>query len=151
MARYSHISCLGTVFKLSRKHFWGIQFCLFFDDAMTILIVKIISQNGYPFSPRTQYCCKQLKIHLLLDKMVANSRCIFGNEKKCILFKFHWSLLPMGNDHALAEIMAWCRIGDRSLSEPILTRFTNEYMWYYGGNDLTCRCSDASIRRYSDH
>ena len=32
----------------------------------------------------------------------------------------------------LVWIMAWCRIGDKPLSEPMLTRFTDTYMQHYG-------------------
>ena len=34
---------------------------------------------------------------------------------------------------SLVQILAWHRIGDRPLSEPMLTRFTNAYMRYQGG------------------
>ena len=33
--------------------------------------------------------------------------------------------------------MAWRRIGDKPLSEPMLIRFTDEYMQHYGGDELT--------------
>ena len=47
--------------------------------------------------------------------------CIFVYEKFCILLK----LVPKGpndNNIGLDWIMAWCRIGDKPLSEPMLTR-----------------------------
>ena len=35
---------------------------------------------------------------------------------------------PIDNNAAMVEIMAWRRIGDRPLSEPMLTRFTDAYI-----------------------
>ena len=32
--------------------------------------------------------------------------------------------------------MAWNRIGEKPLSEPMLTRFTDAYMWHYGEGEL---------------
>ena len=37
---------------------------------------------------------------------------------------------PIHNNPALVEIMAWRRIGDKSLSELMLTRFTDVYIWH---------------------
>ena len=48
---------------------------------------------------------------------------------------FHWSFSsrgPINNIPALAQIMAWRRIGDKTLSEPILTQITEAYMRYLG-------------------
>ena len=58
-------------------------------------------------------------------------RCIFVNEKFYILTKILLKFGPKGpinNIPALVQIMAWCRIGDKPLSEPMLTRFTDAYM-----------------------
>ena len=35
---------------------------------------------------------------------------------------------PIDNNWALVQIMAWHRIGDKPLSEPVLTWFTDAYM-----------------------
>ena len=35
---------------------------------------------------------------------------------------------PIDNNPALVVIMAWCRIGDKPLSELMLSRFTDAYM-----------------------
>ena len=35
---------------------------------------------------------------------------------------------PVDNNPALVKIMAWRRIGDKPLSEPMLTRFTDAYI-----------------------
>ena len=58
-------------------------------------------------------------------------RCIFVNEKCCVLIKILLKFVPKGpveSISALVWIMAWRRIGDKPLSEPILTRFTDAYM-----------------------
>ena len=58
-------------------------------------------------------------------------RCIFMNEKLCILMKIWLKFVPKGpidNNPALVQIMAWCRKGDKPLSQPMLTRFTDAYM-----------------------
>ena len=39
---------------------------------------------------------------------------------------------PIYNNPALVQIMAWRRIGDKPLSEPMLSRFTDAYMRHYG-------------------
>ena len=51
-------------------------------------------------------------------------RCIFVNEKFYILIKISLKFVPKGsidNTPALVWIMAWRRIGDKPLSEPMLT------------------------------
>ena len=58
-------------------------------------------------------------------------RCIFVNEKFCILIKISLKFVPEGpidNNSALVQIMAWRQIGDKSLSEPMLTEFIDAYM-----------------------
>ena len=39
---------------------------------------------------------------------------------------------PVDNNPALVQMMAWRQIGDKPLSEPMLTRFTDAYMWHWG-------------------
>ena len=58
-------------------------------------------------------------------------RCIFVNEKFCILIKISMKFVPKGpidNNSALVKIKAWCEMGDKPLSEPMLTRFTDAHM-----------------------
>ena len=77
--------------------------------------------------------------HLPLDKMAAIlADDIFGrsfvNGKFCILIKNSLKLVPkvpIDNNPALVWMMAWRRIGDKPLSEPVLTRFTDAYMRHY--------------------
>ena len=62
--------------------------------------------------------------------------CIFVNEKVCILIKISLKFVtkgPIDNITTLVQIMAWRRIGDKPLSEPKLTRFTDAYR----GDELT--------------
>ena len=74
--------------------------------------------------------------HLSLDIMVAicqTMKCIFMNEKFCTLIRFSLKFVPkrpMDNNPAMVEMMAWRRICDKSLSEPVLTRFSDTYMRY---------------------
>ena len=56
----------------------------------------------------------------------------------CILIKISLKFVPkgtIGNNPTLVSIMAWRRIGDKSLSEPMLTRFPDAYM-ALGGDDF---------------
>ena len=48
---------------------------------------------------------------------IMNSRGVFRTPKG-----------PIDNNSALVQVMAWRRMGDKPLSEPILTQFTNAYM-----------------------
>ena len=66
-------------------------------------------------------------------------RCIFVNEKFWIWLKFHWSLLfegPIDRNQALVQIMAWRRIGDKPLCEPMPIRSTDAYMRRLGEMSL---------------
>ena len=56
---------------------------------------------------------------------------IFLNDKLWILIEISLKFVPKGpidNNPALVYIMAWCRIGDKPLYEPMLTRFIDAYM-----------------------
>ena len=62
-------------------------------------------------------------------------KCIFVNEKFCISIEISLKFVPQGpvdNNPALVEIMAWCRIGDKPLSEQMLTPLTDAYMRHQG-------------------
>ena len=59
---------------------------------------------------------------------------IFVNEKVCIFIKISLNFVPKGpidNNTALVQIMPWRRIGDRPLSEPMLTIYVAQ-----GGDEL---------------
>ena len=56
---------------------------------------------------------------------------IFMNENVRISIQISLKFVPKGsidNKPALAEVMAWCLLGAKPLSEPMLTRFTDAYM-----------------------
>ena len=60
-------------------------------------------------------------------------KCIFLNAKFCILIQISMKFVPrgwFGNKWALVQIMAWRRTGDEPLSEPMLTQFTDAYIWH---------------------
>ena len=50
---------------------------------------------------------------------------IFLNDKVRILIKISLKFVPKGPTD---NNPAWCRIGDKPLSEPMLTRFSDTYM-----------------------
>ena len=78
-----------------------------------------------------------------MDKMAAILaddifQCIFLNEDDKILIQISLKLIPrspIDNKPALVRVMAWHWIGDKPLSEPMLTQFTNVYMWHPIGGD----------------
>ena len=68
-------------------------------------------------------------------------KCIFVNEKFCILNKISLTFVSSGlihNNPALVQIMAWRRIGDKPLSEPILPQFIEAYLRHQVGDELIC-------------
>ena len=57
--------------------------------------------------------------------------CIFMNDFFCILILVSLECVPKGpidNDSALVQVMAWHQTGNKSLPEPMLTKFTDAYM-----------------------
>ena len=55
------------------------------------------------------------------------------NEQLRILIQISLKFVPKGPiDYNLAfvEVMAWRQIGNKPLSEPMLTQFTYAYMWH---------------------
>ena len=60
-------------------------------------------------------------------------KCIFLNEKTQISIKISLKFVlkgPINKIPAWVQIMAWRRPGDKPLSEPMLTQFTDPYMWH---------------------
>ena len=58
-------------------------------------------------------------------------KCIFKNENDNIPIEISLKLVlrgPINNKSALVQVMAWRRTGNKPLSEPMLTRFTDVYM-----------------------
>ena len=62
-------------------------------------------------------------------------KCIFLSENKYISITISLKIVPMGpidNNSVLDQVMAWRRRGDKPLSEPKLTQFTEGYIWHQG-------------------
>ena len=58
-------------------------------------------------------------------------KCIFLNENDRIPFQISLKFVPkspIDNTPGLVQVMAWHWIGDKPLSEPMLTRFTDTYL-----------------------
>ena len=51
----------------------------------------------------------------------------------CILIQISLKFVPKGlndNKTALVQVMSWRRTGNKPLFEPMLTQFTDAYMWH---------------------
>ena len=70
-------------------------------------------------------------------------RCIFVNEQFWILIKISFKFISKGlidNNQALVQIMAWHQMGDKPLSEPMLTQFKSNsfiYKFKYQSQHIT--------------
>ena len=66
-------------------------------------------------------------------------KCVFLNENVWISIKIHWIFVPkdlVDNNPALIRILAWHRVVDKPLSEPMLTRFNHAYVRHKGEMSL---------------
>ena len=124
----------------------------------------VILRDQVPFKFQTMTCHQQIwrdaLIHWRRDKMAAIFlddifKCIFLNEKFCILVKISLKFVPKGpidNNPALVYIMDWRRICDKPLSEPMLILFYwHIYLTLRGGGELTatwrhCKCVELMIK-----
>ena len=80
-------------------------------------------------------------------------KCIFMNEKFYILIQILLKFVPKGvikNIPALAQIMAWRRSGDKPLSEPMLTQFTDAYMHICGTRGRWVNSVSQNCRHSAD-
>ena len=62
-----------------------------------------------------------------------NFKCIFLNENDSIRIWFSLKFVPrspIDNKPALVQVMAWRWTGDKPLPEPMMTQFTDAYMWH---------------------
>ena len=60
-------------------------------------------------------------------------KCIFLNENDYNSDSNFTEILtrsPIDNKPALVQVMAWRRIGDKTLPEPMMAQFTDTYMWH---------------------
>ena len=57
-------------------------------------------------------------------------KCIFLNENDRILIQISLKFVPSPIDKkpALVQVLAWRRIGDKPLPEPMMNQFTDAYM-----------------------
>ena len=58
-------------------------------------------------------------------------KCIFVNDKFCILVKILLECVPKGpidTKSAMFQVMAWRQTGDKLLPEPLLTQFADAYL-----------------------
>ena len=88
-------------------------------------------------------------------------KCIFMNEKWCILIRISLKFVPKGpidNVSALVQVMAWCRAGGKPLPEPVLTQYAalggeelipTEHIFYHLSfeiNSMMINCSQRLIK-----
>ena len=67
-------------------------------------------------------------------------KCNFLNENVRIPIKISLKFVPKGpinNIPALVQVMAWCRTGDKPLSELMMTQFNDAYMRYSASMSYT--------------
>ena len=88
-----------------------------------------------------------LLTHLSLGKMGAILHTMFSNAISwmiffCVLIQIQLKFVPkahINNKSVLVQVMAWRRIGDKPLPEPMLAQFTDAYMghlgWGWDGGD----------------
>ena len=121
---------LTQTLKHNRLHVGSMPFverdCILSVPLSHVWIIKlrvwIIGHNEYYLIPGRHFTDDSFK-------------CIFVNEKLYTLIKVSLYLAPKGpmyNNLSLLQIVAWCRIGDKPLSESILTRFSDAYIQHWG-------------------
>ena len=98
--------------------------------------LKRLSVKWWHFDPSHPRLPPSVLTHLSLDKMAAiladnNFKCFFFNENDRILVRISLKCVPRSptdNKPALVQVMAWRWTGDKPLSEPMLTQFTDAYI-----------------------
>ena len=88
-----------------------------------------LALKTHPYSADSTYSQRQVNTlrpgqngHNFVDDII---KCIFLNENVWIPIKISLKFVPKGlinNIPALVRIMAWCRPGDKPLSEPMMVR-----------------------------
>ena len=137
----------GKIFNLLKEH----EHSSPFDGQSCIYIYIYLEPNiGHHYVCRClwhlmvldyQYASYEVSWHLTplpQDKMATISqttisKCIFTNEKFCILFWISLKFVPKGpidNNSALVQVMAWRQTRDKPLSEPVLSQFIEAYIWH---------------------
>ena len=70
---------------------------------------------------------------------ISQTDILWGNlmkEKFCILIRIPLKFVPKGptdNKSVLVQVVAWRQTGNKPLSEPMLTQFTNALIWFSVG------------------
>ena len=83
-------------------------------------------------------------------------KCIFVNEFRMSILILQ-TFVPKGllnNKSALVQVMSWRRTADKPLPEPMLTQFTDAYMYTRGRWDKNCslcRSKHRHIERCIEH
>ena len=127
--------------------------CTFLNDNLLILIfislkfVMMTSSNGNIFRV-TGPLCGELSGHRWIPRTKASDAelwCFlwstwiiwlskqscgwwFGTPLRSLWRHCNVTRCPINNNPSLVQIMAWCRIGNKPLSEPMLTRFADAFM-----------------------
>ena len=104
-----------------QSYFTGTEVTIKWMSQMNHMNPQIIIENNTKHSTKIYSGCH------FTDNVF---RCIFVNEMLHILMKISLKFVAEGpNDNypALVQIMALHRIGDKPLSEPMLTQFTDTY------------------------
>ena len=86
------------------------------------------AQHGPPHSPPLTYLPLDEMAAILSDDIFKH---IFLNENVRISIQISLKYVPMrsnDNKSALVQVRAWQRTGDKPLSEPMLTQFTDAYI-----------------------
>ena len=124
--RYSEIDReLGIKWRYAAKMHFYINLCAH-NSKLSAPIVFIYMSTPDSSFMRSQIYEMQMLTHWGRTKITAisqmTSKCIFFNENVWIsMFSMKIFLkVPIDNIPALVQIMAWCRSGDKSLSEPML-------------------------------
>ena len=120
----------SELLKKNNRHGLGRKFIFCMSDVVTITVIW--SHGGSGPAPKQSIFVNisstgQSGRHFADDIFT----CFFLIEKFCIWILISLKFVPKGpidNNPALVQIMAWRRIGDKPLSEPMLTRFTGTFM-----------------------
>ena len=114
---------------------------MYFLSIYLLFSLKIVTQDnssakGWFTWGSVTYNNDNILTNLPMDKMAAISQTTFPDAFSWMngfvfWMKFHWSLflrLQLTIIQPWVKVMAWRRICDKSLSQPMLTSFTDEYM-----------------------
>ena len=76
-------------------------------------------------------------------------KCIFMNEKFCILIRISLNFVPKGpidNKPTSVQVMAWRLTGDKPLSEPMLNQMMDAYMRHWGEMNDSGRQLEINVK-----